>query len=269
MQLFSARGERRAFGGERKRYRTSPPISRRSASERVFSTSLHIMTPAAEKAPLLPHCTAFIPLESRGGASISAANPLNLQREPPLPWATSFSKMVPGEPLSSSWLAKHHRTSHFANVRSQPNAAGKREGETDRMRKPCASRQLEACFVRLSDRIGSAALCAPVAQRIERRFPKPCVGGSSPLRGATFLPAVFGFLLPNAYLSHQYFSNSPKALARGGAMCLQWLHNFKASPLMTRSGSFRETGRRRGLWRIPGKLGAEGARRNTWSQAFR
>ena len=36
-------------------------------------------------------------------------------------------------------------------------------------------------------------LFAPVAQRIERRFPKPCVGGSSPLRGATFLPAVFGF----------------------------------------------------------------------------
>ena len=36
-------------------------------------------------------------------------------------------------------------------------------------------------------------LFAPVAQRIERRFPKPCVGGSSPLRGATFVPAVFGF----------------------------------------------------------------------------
>ena len=28
-------------------------------------------------------------------------------------------------------------------------------------------------------------LFAPVAQRIERRFPKPCVGGSSPLGGAT------------------------------------------------------------------------------------
>ena len=37
-----------------------------------------------------------------------------------------------------------------------------------------------------------SVLFAPVAQRIERRFPKPCVGGSSPLRGATFLPAVFG-----------------------------------------------------------------------------
>ena len=96
--------------------------------------------------------------------------------------------MVPGEPLSSSWLAKHHRTSHFANVQSQPNTAGKREGETDRMRKPCASRQLEACFVRLSGRIGSAALCAPVAQRIERRFPKPCVGGSNPLGSANLKP---------------------------------------------------------------------------------
>ena len=46
--------------------------------------------------------------------------------------------------------------------------------------------QLNASFGRLSGRIGTAALCAPVAQRIERRFPKPCVGGSSPLRGARF-----------------------------------------------------------------------------------
>lgn len=37
MLLFSPRGERHAFRGERKRYRTSPPISRRSAPERVFS----------------------------------------------------------------------------------------------------------------------------------------------------------------------------------------------------------------------------------------
>ena len=29
-------------------------------------------------------------------------------------------------------------------------------------------------------------LFAPVAQRIERRFPKPCVGGSSPLKPATY-----------------------------------------------------------------------------------
>ena len=29
-------------------------------------------------------------------------------------------------------------------------------------------------------------LFAPVAQRIERRFPKPCVGGSSPLKPTTY-----------------------------------------------------------------------------------
>lgn len=40
-------------------YRAVPP---RSA---FFLASLHIMTSAAEKAPLLPHCTAFIPLEKQ------------------------------------------------------------------------------------------------------------------------------------------------------------------------------------------------------------
>lgn len=40
-------------------------------------------------------------------------------------------------------------------------------------------------------------LFAPVAQRIERRFPKPCVGGSSPLGGASVFRSTFGgpFLL--------------------------------------------------------------------------
>ena len=40
-------------------------------------------------------------------------------------------------------------------------------------------------------------LFAPVAQRIERRFPKPCVGGSSPLGGASIFRSAFGgpFLL--------------------------------------------------------------------------
>ena len=40
-------------------------------------------------------------------------------------------------------------------------------------------------------------LFAPVAQRIERRFPKPCVGGSSPLGGASVFGSAFGgpFLL--------------------------------------------------------------------------
>ena len=40
-------------------------------------------------------------------------------------------------------------------------------------------------------------LFAPVAQRIERRFPKPCVGGSSPLGGASVFGSAVGgpFLL--------------------------------------------------------------------------
>lgn len=35
---------------------------------------------------------------------------------------------------------------------------------------------------------------APVAQRIERRFPKPCVGGSSPLGGASIFRSAFAGL---------------------------------------------------------------------------
>lgn len=59
-------------------------------------------------------------------------------------------------------------------------------------------------------------LFAPVAQRIERRFPKPCVGGSSPLGGASIFRSALGgpFLLqvarlrgvvknvPRGYLTH-------------------------------------------------------------------
>ena len=33
-----------------------------------------------------------------------------------------------------------------------------------------------------------SVLFAPVAQRIERRFPKPCVGGSNPLGSANLKP---------------------------------------------------------------------------------
>lgn len=42
-----------------------------------------------------------------------------------------------------------------------------------------------------------SVLFAPVAQRIERRFPKPCVGGSSPLGGASIFRSALGgpFLL--------------------------------------------------------------------------
>ena len=91
MLLFSPRGERHAFRGERKRYRTSPPISRRSAPERVFSASLHIMTSAAEKAPLLPHCTAFIPLEKqRRRIYKRRKSPPWAQRELPSPLGQFF-----------------------------------------------------------------------------------------------------------------------------------------------------------------------------------
>lgn len=49
----------------------------------------------------------------------------------------------------------------------------------------------EGC-VKISELFASI-LFAPVAQRIERRFPKPCVGGSSPLGGASiFRPALGG-----------------------------------------------------------------------------
>lgn len=43
--------------------------------------------------------------------------------------------------------------------------------------------------VKISELFASI-LFAPVAQRIERRFPKPCVGGSSPLRGARFYQVI-------------------------------------------------------------------------------
>ena len=149
-----------------------------------FSTSLHIMTPAAEKAPLLPHCAAFIPLEKQ-------RRRIYKRRKSP-PWA---QRELPS-PLGHFFLQDGARRAIiFKLARQAPSNLPlcERAKACHRMRRPCASRQLEACFVRLSGRIGTAALCAPVAQRIERRFPKPCVGGSSPLRGATFLPAVFGF----------------------------------------------------------------------------
>ena len=37
----------------------------------------------------------------------------------------------------------------------------------------------------MNHRLGS--YLAPVAQRIEQRFPKPCATGSSPVRGATHM----------------------------------------------------------------------------------
>lgn len=45
--------------------------------------------------------------------------------------------------------------------------------------------------VKISELFASI-LFAPVAQRIERRFPKPCVGGSSPLGGASIFRSALG-----------------------------------------------------------------------------
>ena len=43
----------------------------------------------------------------------------------------------------------------------------------------------------------SIGKCAPVAQGIERRFPKPCVGGSNPLGSAKQTAVCFsgGFII--------------------------------------------------------------------------
>ena len=43
-------------------------------------------------------------------------------------------------------------------------------------------------------------LFAPVAQRIERRFPKPCVGGSSPLKPTNF--QIFDLKIANLHLEN-------------------------------------------------------------------
>ena len=160
-----------------------------------FSTSLHIMTPAAEKAPLLPHCTAFIPLEKqRRRIYKRRKSPPWAQRELPSPLGHFFLQ-------DGAWRAIIFKLAHQApsNLPLCEHAKACQMQQTNAKAKPTECEgltrdaQLNASFGRLSGRIGSAALCAPVAQRIERRFPKPCVGGSSPLRGATFLPAVFGF----------------------------------------------------------------------------
>ena len=151
-------------------YRAVPP---RSA---FFLASLHIMTSAAEKAPLLPHCTAFIPLEKqRRRIYKRRKSPPWAQRELPSPLGQFFLQ-------DGAWRAIIFKLAHQA----PSNLPLCEQAKARRMRRPCAGAQLNASFGRLSGRIGTAALCAPVAQRIERRFPKPCVGGSSPLRGARF-----------------------------------------------------------------------------------
>ena len=134
---------------------------------------------------LLPHCTAFIPPESRGGASISAANFLGpsgsslslghffLQDEPGEPIFLLARQAPPNLPLCERVKAWHQMCGPFTRMYSLMRA--------------------------LADFLVESALphYAPsVAQRIERRFPKPCVGGSSPSRapglpGHRLVPGLF------------------------------------------------------------------------------
>lgn len=159
-------------------YRAVPPQSA------FFLASLHIMTSAAEKAPLLPHCTAFIPLEKQKRRIYKRRkSPPWAQWELPSPLGQFFLQ-------DGAWRVIIFKLAHQAPSNLPLCEHAKPATERESLARDA---QLNASFGRLSGRIGTAALCAPVAQRIERRFPKPCVGGSSPLRGATFLPAVFGF----------------------------------------------------------------------------
>lgn len=128
-QLFSSRGERRAFGGERKRYRTSPPISRRSTSERVFFDIPSYNDLADEKAPLLPHCTAFIPLEKqRRRIYKRRKSPPWAQRELPSPLGQFFLQ-------DGAWRAIIFKLAHQApsNLPLYEHAKA-----CHRMRRPCA-----------------------------------------------------------------------------------------------------------------------------------
>ena len=57
-------------------------------------------------------------------------------------------------------------------------------------------------------------LFAPVAQRIERRFPKPCVGGSSPLGGASVFGSTFGGPVQECFLGFFEFREVPVVVVR-------------------------------------------------------
>lgn len=107
-------------------YRAVPP---RSA---FFSTSLHIMTSAAEKAPLLPHCTAFIPLEKqRRRIYKRRKSPPWAQRELPSPlghfflqdgaWRAIIFKLARQTP-SNLPLCKHAKACQMqqANAKAKP-----------------------------------------------------------------------------------------------------------------------------------------------------
>ena len=104
-------------------YRAVPP---RSA---FFLASLHIMTSAAEKVPLLPHCTAFIPLEKqRRRIYKRRKSPPWAQRELPSPLGQFFLQ-------DGAWRAIIFKLAHQApsNLPLCKHAKASR-----RMRRPCA-----------------------------------------------------------------------------------------------------------------------------------
>ena len=110
-------------------YRAVPP---RSA---FFLASLHIMTSAAEKAPLLPYCTAFIPLEKqRRRIYKRRKSPPWAQRELPSPLGQFFLQ-------DGAWRAIIFKLAHQApsNLPLCEQAKVRR-----RMRRPCASARFAA-----------------------------------------------------------------------------------------------------------------------------
>lgn len=139
-QLFSSRVNGALLGVSgnvialHRPYRAVPP---RSA---FFSTSLHIMTSAAEKAPLLPHCTAFIPLEKqRRRIYKRRKSPPWAQRELPSPLGHFFlqdgarraiifklARQAPSN-LPLCERAKPAKCSRQTRRRNRPNAKALRE----------------------------------------------------------------------------------------------------------------------------------------------
>ena len=61
-------------------------------------------------------------------------------------------------------------------------------------------------------------LFAPVAQRIERRFPKPCVGGSSPLGGASIFRSAFAGLFIASCALRGWLKNMPRGYSAYGTV---------------------------------------------------
>lgn len=110
-------------------YRAVPPQSA------FFLASLHIMTSAAEKAPLLPHCTAFIPLEKQKRRIYKRRkSPPWAQRELPSPLGQFFLQ-------DGAWRAIIFKLAHQApsNLPLCEHAKA-----CHRMRRPCAGERLSA-----------------------------------------------------------------------------------------------------------------------------